>query len=256
MSDDVEDLVAEARSLAEAAGALTLRWFNDRYLDIEHKADGSEVTAADRAAERHIREYLATHHGADAILGEEEGIQEGTTGRRWIIDPIDGTRGFVRGVPLYSTLIAVVDDDGPIVGVIHLPALGQTLAAGRGIGCWLGNHRCQVSSVGSLSEAMVTTSGFDAFREDQLVSALARAGHLRTWGDAYGYFLVATGQAEVMVDPICSTWDLAPMPVIITEAGGEFTDLDGRHDYTNGNGLASNGVLHTAALEMLRGSNQ
>jgi len=103
---------------------------------------------------------------------------------------------------------------------------------------------------------MVTTSGFDAFREDQLVSALARAGHLRTWGDAYGYFLVATGQAEVMVDPICSTWDLAPMPVIITEAGGEFTDLDGRHDYTNGNGLASNGVLHTAALEMLRGSNQ
>ena len=218
---------------------------------VDTKTDGSEVTAADRAAERHIREYLAKNHPDDAILGEEEGEQGGSTGRRWIIDPIDGTRGFVRGVPLYATLIAVVEDSGPVVGVIHLPALDITVTAGVGRGCWLGDQRCSVSDADRLDAALLNTSDFETFTPAQF-SAVRDAGlMLRTWGDAYGYYLVATGQAEVMVDPICSTWDLAPMPVILSEAGGRFSSTSGESDYRLGSGVATNGQLHRPVLDLL-----
>lgn len=250
----VEGLMDEARELAEAAGALTLDWFRAQSLEVEAKSDGTEVTAADRAAEQLIRDELARRHPDDGIVGEEHGTVVGTTGRTWIVDPIDGTRGFVRGVPLFSTLIAVVDDDGPAVGVIHLPAMGHTLIAGRGAGCHVDGHRVTVSGVGRLDEAMITTSGFDAFAEPALVAALRSGAMLRTWGDGYGYFLVATGQADVMIDPICSAWDLAPMPVVIDEAGGRFTALDGRPAFDAGNGVATNGALHDDVLAMMAGA--
>ena len=145
MTSTIGSLLAEACELAEAAGSLTLKWFRQPELDIAIKDDGTEVTTADRAAERFIREELARRHPHHAVYGEEEGGAITASGLSWIIDPIDGTRGFVRGVPLYATLLAVVDDEGPLIGVIHIPALDSTIGAGRGIGCWLDGQQCRVS---------------------------------------------------------------------------------------------------------------
>ncbi len=247
-----ESLVAVARDIATAAGRLTLRWFGQRDLGVTWKPDGTEVTEADRAAERLAREQIAQRFENDAIFGEEEGGVIRRDGRTWIIDPIDGTRGFVRGVPLYATLLALVDEHGPLVGIIDLPAMGLTLAAGRGTGCWLGDHRCRVSDSAELDGALVNTSSFETFDSEQFEALRAAGAMMRTWGDAYGYFLVATGHAEAMIDPICEVWDLAPMPVIMAEAGGTFTDVGGRPDYRNRNGIATNGVLHSAVIDAMR----
>lgn len=247
-----EGLLAEAIELATDAGAITLEWFQRSNLSYDIKGDGTEVSEADLATETYLRSELARRFGSDKVMGEEFGGELTSGGRTWIIDPIDGTRGFVRGVPLYATLLALVDDEGPLVGVIDLPALNQTLAAGRGIGCWLGGQRCSVSATGNLSSALVNTSDYATF-SDARFSVLRDAGAmLRTWGDAYGYFMVATGAADVMIDPICETWDLAPMPVIIGEAGGTFTSLDGTAVYTSRNGVATNGHLHSAVLAALK----
>ena len=239
-----EDLVAAARDIATAAGSLTLRWFGRRDLGVTWKRDGTEVTEADRAAERLVRERIGEQFPDDAIFGEEEGGAIRPDGRTWIVDPIDGTRGFVRGVPLYATLVALVDPYGPLVGVINLPALNQTLVAGRGTGCWLGDHRCTVSDHPDLRGALVNSSDYNTFEPSQFGALRSAGAMMRTWGDAYGYFLVATGQAEAMIDPVCETWDLAPMPVIMSEAGGRFSDVAGQPDYRNRNGIASNGVIH------------
>ena len=247
-----ESLVATARDIATEAGALTLRWFGRRDLGVTWKRDGTEVTEADRAAERLVRERIAERFPDDAVFGEEEGGAIRSDGRTWVIDPIDGTRGFVRGVPLYATLVALVDASGPLVGVIDLPALGRTLAAGRGAGCWLGEHRCSVSDHPSLDGALVNTSDYNTLRAAQFEALRFGGAMMRTWGDAYGYFLVATGQAEAMIDPVCETWDLAPMPVILSEAGGMFTDTAGRPEYRNRSGVATNGLLHGSVLAALQ----
>ncbi|WP_428119957.1 inositol monophosphatase family protein [Candidatus Poriferisodalis sp.] len=247
----VESLISVARDIATLAGQLTLRWFGQRDLGVTWKPDGTEVTEADRAAERRAREEITQRFPHDAIFGEEEGGVIRRDGRTWIIDPIDGTRGFVRGVPLYATLLALVDEHGPLVGVIDLPAMGLTLAAGRDAGCWLGDHRCSVSERTALDGAVVNTSSFETFDSEQFEALRAAGAMMRTWGDAYGYFLVATGHAEAMIDPICEVWDLAPMPVIIAEAGGIFTDMSGRPDYRNRNGIATNGALHSAVIDAM-----
>ncbi|MCY4515842.1 MAG: hypothetical protein OXB99_01235 [Acidimicrobiaceae bacterium] len=247
-----EDLVAAARDIATAAGALTLRWFGRRDLGVTWKRDGTEVTEADRAAERLVRERIGEQFPDDAIFGEEEGGAIRPDGRTWIVDPIDGTRGFVRGVPLYATLVALVDPYGPLVGVIDLPVLNQTLVAGRGTGCWLGDHRCTVSDHPDLRGALVNTSDYNTFEPSQFEALRAAGAMMRTWGDAYGYFLVATGQAEAMIDPVCETWDLAPMPVIMSEAGGVFTDVAGQPDFRNRAGIASNGSLHAALVAAMQ----
>ena len=246
--DAGESLLAAAREIAVDAGALTLRWFGRRDLGVTWKRDGTEVTEADRAAERLVRERVAQRFPDDAIFGEEEGGAIRPGGRTWIVDPIDGTRGFVRGVPLFATLVALVDAHGPLVGVIDLPVLSQTLAAGRGTGCWLGDHRCSVSDHPRLDGALINTSSYETFEPEQFEALRAEGAMMRTWGDAYGYFLVATGQAEAMIDPVCETWDLAPMPVIMAEAGGTFTDVAGRPEYRNRNGIATNGLLHRAVV--------
>lgn len=247
-----ESLVAAAREIANAAGRLTLRWFGRRDLGVTWKSNGTEVTEADRAAERLAREQISQRFADDAIFGEELGGTISARGRTWIIDPIDGTRGFVRGVPLYATLVAVVDEFGPLVGVVDLPAMGLTLAAGRGSGCWLGDHRCHVSNLAGLEGALVNTSSYETFDVGQFDALRGAGAMMRTWGDAYGYFLVATGQADVMIDPICEIWDLAPMPVIMAEAGGQFTDLAGRVDYRNRSGIATNGALHAAVVKVMQ----
>ena len=257
MTSTIDSLLADACELAEAAGSLTLKWFRQSNLKVDAKVDGTEVTAADRAAERFIREELARRYPHHAVYGEEEGGEIAVDGLSWIIDPIDGTRGFVRGVPLYATLLAVVDGDGPLVGVIHLPSLRSTIAAGRGSGCHLDGQQCWVTNRSDLDGSLVNTSSYETLSNTALLGLKASGAMMRTWGDAYGYYLVASGQAEVMIDPICSPWDLAPMPVIIEEAGGIFTDMKGNSELDfrappdSIDGVATNGLIHEQLLDAL-----
>ncbi len=247
------DMLAEAVDLTRRAGETTLRFFRADDLAVDRKADGTPVTEADRGAERLLREELAARYPTDGVLGEEEGEAAGTSGRRWIIDPIDGTKAFTRGVPLYTNLLALEDDEGIAVGVINVPALGETVYAGRGLGCFCNGVPIQVSHRADLRGAYVSTSGFGSWSDGALASGRAARVNLRTWGDGYGYVLVATGRVEAMVDPVAELYDLAPMPVIIAEAGGRFTSLAGHPDPGRGSGVATNGVLHEATLAMLGG---
>jgi histidinol-phosphatase len=244
-------LLDEAVALAREAGRLTLGWFRSVDLAVDRKGDGTPVTAADRAAERLVRERLAATHPDDTIVGEEEAELAGTSGRRWIVDPIDGTKAFTHGVPLYSTLLAYEDEHGPAIGVIDLPALGETVYAARGLGCYCNGEPTRVSTRDRLRGSYLTTSGFDYWAEDALVAAHASGMFLRTWGDGYGYALVATGRVEAMVDPVASPWDVAAMPVIIGEAGGTFTDFNGDVRIDGGSGLATNGPLHDEVLHVV-----
>jgi len=248
-------LLDEAVALAREAGALTLRWFQLGDLRIDRKGDGTPVTEADRAAERLVRERIAARHPDDAVLGEEEDDVPGTSGRTWIVDPIDGTKAFTRGVPLYATLLAVHDEHGPAIGVIDLPALGQTVWAGRGLGCWMDGRRVHVSDQADPTGSVVSTSEFARWPDHTLLSVKRSGFQMRTWGDGYGYALVATGAIEAMVDRDVSLWDLAPMPVILSEAGGRFTDaVGGDVDLRPGapvSGVATNGHVHDAVLRCL-----
>jgi histidinol-phosphatase len=248
-----QTLLDDAVRMARAAGAATLEWFQARELDIDEKSDGTPVTIADRTAERIIREELASAYPDDAVLGEEEGAAEGSGRRRWIIDPIDGTLSFVHGVPLYGTLLAVEDEHGIAAGVIDHPALGETVWAGRGRGCFLNGEPTGVNDNARLETAVLSTSDFTAMPPDMMRSVHESPLLLRTWGDAYGYTLVATGRMEAMIDPIVNVWDVAPMAVIIPEAGGRFSTLDGRFSYTAGNAMATNGLLHEKVRAILGG---
>jgi histidinol-phosphatase len=240
-----------AVDLVRTAGEMTLRWFRSPDLAVDSKADGTPVTAADRAAERLVRERIAGRFPDDGVLGEEEPEVRGRSGRRWIVDPIDGTKAFTRGVPLYSTLLALHDGDGAALGVIGLPALGQVVYAGRGLGCWSDGRPARVSDTTTLDGAYVTTSGYNHW-PDQALLAVKHAGcQLRTWGDGYGYALVATGRADAMVDPEVELYDVAAMPVILNEAGGRFTTVDGREDADGGSGVATNGRVHDQLLQLL-----
>ena len=238
----------EATELATEAGDLTLDWYRTQDLHVITKDDGSPVTEADKAAERLLREHIVERHPDDGVLGEEEGETQGSSGRRWLIDPIDGTASFVRGVPLFATLLAIEDEHGPAVGVIHVPALSETVSAGRGLGCFYNGAPTRVSDRADMAGAIVTTSGYDAWSPKSLARLRQTNAAMRAWGDAYGYVLLVTGRVDVMADPIAFAWDLAPMVVAVTEAGGRFTDLAGTPAYDSGGGLATNGILHDAAL--------
>lgn len=238
----------EAIELAQAAGHETLRWFRSSTLAVDTKGDGSPVTEADRSAERYLRAELRRRHPHDTIIGEEEADHRGTSPNRWVLDPIDGTKAFTHGVPLYANLLAWFDEHGPAIGVINLPALGETVAAGRGLGCFLNGDRCTVSTTATLDTAYVCTSGLDNWPPAALAT-FARTVKLRTWGDAYGYALVATGRVDAMLDPEVAFYDVAAMLTILPEAGGSFTDLTGACTATGGSGLGTNGVLHAALLD-------
>jgi histidinol-phosphatase len=257
MDDDADELRAlldEAVSLARQAGRLTDRWFQAPDLAVDTKADATPVTVADRAVERFLRTELATRHPDDAIVGEEEEDRPGHSGRRWVIDPIDGTRSFTCGVPLFATLLALLEGDEPLVGVIHLPSLDETVAAARGRGCWVNGRPARVAGgPDGLAGAMIMTSGIDGWEPAHLARLAAAGAHVRTWGDAYGYALVATGRVAAMVDPVAALWDLAPVPVILEEAGGRFTTVDGRSGPDGGSGVGSRGGrLHDELLSLLR----
>ncbi|MDY7100420.1 MAG: inositol monophosphatase family protein [Actinomycetota bacterium] len=248
-----------ATDVARLAGKLTLEWFRTSGLEVDTKADGTPVTMADKAAERLIREHLTRRFPDDGIVGEEEDDVAGTSGLRWVIDPIDGTKAFTHGVPLYSTLLALLDGDGhPVLGVVDLPALGETASAARGVGCWLTRaggapERTTVSTTDVIGGSWAMTSGLTPW-DLAAVERLKAAGvHLRTWGDAYGYVLVATGRADAMIDPIAELWDLAAPAVVVTEAGGRFTATDGTPGPAAGSGIGSNGRVHDALIDLLGG---
>ncbi len=247
-------LVSEAVALTRMAGEATLRWFRSDALTVDSKGDGTPVTQADREAERLIRSALARSHPEDGVLGEEEPETHGTSGRRWILDPIDGTKAFTHGVPLYSNLLAVEDEHGIALGVINIPALGETVWAGRGQGCWCNDVPARVNEGADLSRAYISTSGLSPWSDEAILAIGGSGASIRTWGDGYGYVLGATGRIDAMVDPRAELYDLAPMPVIMAEAGGRFSSLDGEEaDPSRGSGLASNGRLHDSLLSVLGG---
>ncbi len=248
------DLLEFAVNLATGAGEITLRYFQGR-LDVETKADLSPVTMADREAEAFIRETIEARFPGDGIVGEEFGEVRPEAARRWIVDPIDGTFSFMHGVPLYGVLIGLERGDEPVVGVIHLPALGETVAAAGGEGCHWRGGRARVSATSAFGEALclATTLGPDAgpSRTAVMGRIAALAGRARTWGDCYGYALVATGRADAMIDPMTNVWDCAPLLPIIEEAGGRFSDWRGRRSIRGGDAVATNGALHEEVLRLL-----
>ncbi len=223
-------LLEAAAEVARIAGDTALRYFRPD-VTVETKQDGTPVTVADRTAERVAREWLAARFPDDGILGEEFGEERPGARRRWLLDPVDGTKTFVRGVPLWGTLVALHEGDTVLVGAIYCPAVGELVVAAPGEGCWWNDSRCAVSSVGDLAAATVLTTDerFTSHPErGQAWRALAaRCAMSRTWGDCYGYLLVATGRAELMTDPVLSPWDAAALMPVITEAGGVFTDWHG-----------------------------
>ncbi len=243
--------VALALDIAFAAGQITLGWYGGAGLEVRHKSDGTPVTQADTEAETYVSRRLADERPEDGLVGEEHGDRAGSSGRRWIVDPIDGTKSFARGVPLYATLLALEDDHGTAIGVIHLPALDETVWAVRGGGCYWNGDLCRVSVEATVTGSYLMTSGVDHWSRSKLDAVFAAGLIVRTWGDAYGYALVATGRAEAMVDPEVSLWDVAPMPVILAEAGGRFTAVDGRPGAGHGSGLATNGALHDDLVALL-----
>jgi len=247
------ELLDFAVTTARQAGEFTLRHFRRDDLAVDRKGDGTPVTVADRGAERLVREAIEARFPDDGILGEEEGEKLGTSGRRWIVDPIDGTKAFTHGVPLYTNLLALEDAEGIAIGVVNVPALGETVYAGRGLGCFCNGAPASVNDVAEIDQTYLSTSGFSPWDEDAILRVTRSGAKLRTWGDGYGYVLVATGRIEAMFDPVAELYDLAPLPIILSEAGGRFTDLAGNDGPGHGSGLATNGRVHDAMLAILQG---
>lgn len=246
--------------IARAAGELTLRYFGTSDLAVERKSDASPVTVADRGAELYLREEISAAFADDAILGEEFPAKEGTSGYRWILDPIDGTKSFISGVPLYGALIGVECGDESVIGVIEIPALDERVWAARGSGAWhaRGAHAptpARVSQKTTLADGLFVVSQVDSFarqgRAEAFLRLQAAAAITRTWGDCYGYLLVATGRAEVMVDPIMSAWDAGAILPILVEAGGTFTDWRGQPTIHGGEGIATNGRVFDEVMRLL-----
>jgi histidinol-phosphatase len=246
-------LLEFALDAAWQAGRITLAHFQTG-VKVDRKSDNTPVTIADRQAEQKIRQLITDYWPEHGIVGEEYGQVTSKSSLTWVIDPIDGTKSFVSGVPLYSNLIALLDGEKTIIGVAHFPALGETIYAMRGGGCFWNGRRVHVSSVDKLADALLLTSALDYFGKktaawQRLVDATYTQ---RTWGDAYGYFLVATGRAEVMLDPAMYIWDCAPFQVIMEEAGGTFTDWRGNPTIHAYESLATNGVLFDQVMATIR----
>ncbi len=312
MNPALDQLLEEALSLCQQAAELTLGWFQSQSLEVEHKGDGSPVTQADREVEDFLRGALAERWPEDAVVGEERPAQPGSSGRTWFIDPIDGTKSFAHGVPLYATLLAMHDEQGPALGVISLPALGEVVYAGRGGGCNVEGLRggtagvvssapasvsdaslSRVHSFGSSSlsaassppvpssppaeldphlpgppveldsnlpgpparrNTVVCMSGMEYIPASARQHLLDSDMILRTWGDAYGYTLLATGRIDAMIDFGMNPWDTAPLAVIVPEAGGIISSWDGGDAMQSSSVVAATPSLHPKLVELLDGA--
>lgn len=253
---ELQNILEFAVESAQLAGRLTLGYFNAG-TPAELKADNTPVTMADRGAEELLRERIAAAFPTHGILGEEFGELPGHSPARWILDPIDGTQSFISGVPLYSVLVGLEWAGEMVVGVIHLPALDETVYAARGLGCWWNRRPARVSDVTDLARARLVVTSTKLMAAHGRAAAFERLRSAcytdRGWSDAYGYALLATGRTEVVLDPVMSIWDNAALLPIVTEAGGTFTDWTGQTTHRAGEALATNGHLYDAVLRELRG---
>lgn len=255
MKSELNELLQFAVELGRGAGEITLEYFR-KDPETETKSDGSYVTIADRHAESYLREEIGKRYPDDGVVGEEELEQRGLSGRRWIVDPIDGTFAFVHGVPFYGVLIALEIEGEPVLGVVNMPALGEIVYAAKGIGCFLNGEPASVSKSAELKDALLLATDFTSCAKHgfghaaELLQGRAKAS--RTWGDCYGYVLVATGRADVMLDPVMNLWDCAPLLPIMEEAGGTFTDWRGVRTISGGNSIATNGLLFDEVMRLVR----
>jgi histidinol phosphatase-like enzyme (inositol monophosphatase family) len=262
-SQEITRRLDVAVAAARQVGNITLDYFRVDDLVIDRKGDDSPVTIADRKAEEYLRSAIAEAFPGDGILGEEFAEEPGTSGYRWILDPIDGTNSFIHGVPLYGTLIGVEYGGESVLGVIRVPALDECVYAAQGQGAWYfaGRNRpapARVSKRQPLAKALFVTSEVLPFEQtgrraayDRLQSA---ARLTRTWGDCYGYLMVATGRADVMIDAVMAVWDAAALLPILEEAGGTFTDWQGRRTIYSGEGIATNGLVLPEVLDLVKSS--
>jgi len=255
-----DDDLRFAHVLADNADDIATRRFRALDLRVESKPDLTPVTDADHAVEDSLRNVLRRSRPRDAVLGEEGG-RTGTGARCWVIDPIDATKNYVRGVPVWASLIGLMDGDEVVVGVVSAPALGRRWWAAAGGGSWTGRSltkasRCQVSAVTKLSDASFSYSSLGGW-EDQgrlpgFLELTRSVWRTRAYGDFWSHMLVAEGAVDVSAEPEVSLWDLAALQVIITEAGGRFTDLSGRATPEGGSVVCTNGTLHDEVLDLLR----
>jgi histidinol-phosphatase len=251
---NLSGLMEFALDLAQGAGEITLKYFQ-RTPETHTKSDGSFVTIADCEAEAYLRGEIARKFPNDAILGEEEGETEGSSGRRWIIDPIDGTFAFVHGVPFYGVLIGVEQDGETVLGVVNMPALREIVYGAKDLGCFYNGNHTAVSSTASVADALLLCTDFQACSRYGFGPAASelqtRAKTSRTWGDCYGYVLLATGRADIMLDPVMNLWDCAALLPIVEAAGGTFTDWRGVRTIEGGNAIATNGRLFPEVMRVV-----
>jgi histidinol phosphatase-like enzyme (inositol monophosphatase family) len=247
-------LLQAVTELARLAGDEANRFFRTG-IDVEFKSDGSPVTIADRAAESVAREWIRTRFPDDGILGEEFGLENEGAPRRWVLDPIDGTKSFIHGVPLWGTLVAVVEGEHVLAGAIYAPPTQELVAAAPGEGAWFNGSRTHVTATATLAEAtlLITDERFPdrPVRQRRWKQLAAAARITRTWGDCYGYLLLATGRADIMVDDLMNPWDAAAVQVVVEEAGGRFTDFRGRSTAFGGDSIATNAALDTIVRDIL-----
>lgn len=253
MEFDLDTIHESAIKIAKEGGVHTLKYFNQA-LEVERKSDDSPVTIADREAESLMREAITEQFPDHGIIGEEHGRTNESSDIQWILDPIDGTKSFIHAVPLYTTLIGVVVDGKPVCGVIYAPVLNELCEAATGKGARLNGTDCSVRGCDNLSKAtFLSTDAYTATEYDygEAFDTLIEKTRLhRTWGDAYGHMMVATGRADIMFDPILSIWDAAPMQTILSEAGGIFCDTTGKETIESGNGISCSRALLPEVLEV------
>ena len=273
---DLQDDLALAHALADLADAISLDRYQAQDLVVTTKPDNTPVTDADRAVETAIREALATHRPTDGLVGEEFGSDKGTSGRYWVIDPIDGTKNFMRGVPTWATLIALVNVDAAgaeevVVGIASAPALARRWSAAKGLGAFVrfnagsvddlsenfdassNEKKISVSKIAQLSDASISYSDFVGWgdRLEPFRKMLAQAWRTRGIGDFWSHMLVAEGAVDVAIEPSLAVWDMAALDIIVREAGGAFTDTAGQNGPFGGSGVSTNGVLHNAVINGL-----
>ncbi len=255
-SQQLPELLDFAVTIAEDAGALTLEHFHAA-VTAERKPDNSPVTVADRNAEKLLRNRIETVYPEHGIVGEEFGEKPALGPARWILDPIDGTISFISGVPLYSVLVGLEWEGEMVVGVIHMPALRETVSAARGLGCRWNGRPARVSDVTSLANARLIVTGTKQLYQQNRGDAFERLRDAvscdRGWSDAYGYALLATGRAEIVLDPLMAIWDVAALVPVVTEAGGTLTDWTGKQDHTRPEVIATNGHLCEDVMRAVRG---
>jgi histidinol-phosphatase len=257
-SAQILDDLALAHALADLADAISLDRYQSQDLVVITKPDNTPVTDADRAVETAIREALGMHRAGDGLVGEEFGSDKGSSGRYWVIDPIDGTKNFMRGVPTWATLIALVQVDASgneevVVGIASAPALARRWAAAKGHGATVNEKKISVSKVSSLSDASISYSDFVGWgdRLEPFQKMLAGAWRTRGIGDFWSHMLVAEGAVDVAIEPSLALWDMAALDIIVREAGGTFTNTAGQNGPFGGSGVSTNGVLHNAVINGL-----